>query len=198
MTSSLELQKRIQDPNWQLPHGVHWSDVYIRPFNNCHPDYVTVPIGNKPGGVKMCIRKRNADGSDPKHFSLQRNKEYFEKVNHSKSFIESDIVNGYHKYQSRLYSHDPKTSHEPIRTLSHGVCMRRPPYEEENIRRDLIKQEIRYNGTGINPMTTPSGKNDEGRKMYVEYSAQILKQAPKKFDVTRLEQPFPLYQQYHK
>jgi hypothetical protein len=65
MSSSYALSLRLQDIDKYKIKGATYGDVYIRPYGNCHPDFVSVPI-NSPSGPRVCIRKIVVD-TEPAH-----------------------------------------------------------------------------------------------------------------------------------
>lgn len=65
MSSSYAIrQKQLLHENEFKIKGTVYGDVYIRPWGECHPDFVKVPI-NKPSGPCVCIRKPEKKRAPP-------------------------------------------------------------------------------------------------------------------------------------
>jgi hypothetical protein len=57
MSSSYAIrQKQLKYENEFKIKGAVYGDIYIRPWGECHPDFVSTPI-NKPSGPRICVRK---------------------------------------------------------------------------------------------------------------------------------------------
>ncbi len=206
MTSSFILSKLNQNPrvwSYSLPNsplgGI--EDSYIRLQGNCHPDFITKPIGN-PNGVKLCVRKpeRSPDAScgpnarigDSLHANAERVKEKSQ---------------GYNRASPRLYD---VQSDFPIQEWNpQYYADRRMPWEQDLLRRDLPRWEMKYSGTGIKTLHTPNQLRDSGAH-YFEYgysytpnedfqtgmrtATRLNQSKPEyKYDVTRLHQPYPVW-----
>lgn len=166
MSSSFRLKMRKSEPEiWSFPP---WYDTYIRPFNDCHPDYYTVPIGG-PEGPKMCVRKRNDNGSDPKQaIGVKPN------------------VNGYHKYQPRMYEYEAQDPIQQFNPLP--LNERHIPNENYLNARGYFRRGTRYDGTGLSPVRTPAIADE---KFYeVGYDYQPDPPALGVYDVSRSHQPY--------
>jgi len=176
MTSSAGLQQRFRDRKIWANIGP-WYDTYVEPFNECLPDYYAVPIGG-PEGVKMCVRKRRPDGTDPKTADPRDVK----------------INNGYYKYSMRLYdlpaSPDglPHTNPYPIQASNpYPLEARRPVHQNYYYQRDYYRNGFNHDGTGILGTRTP------GVRKYYETGYDLLPTPPPKFDITRLQQPYDIW-----
>lgn len=66
MSSSYRLRKRLQEPSY---YGLgHWADHYVKAGQGeCSPNYDTIMIGDKPGGVKVCVKKKFDNGDEITH-----------------------------------------------------------------------------------------------------------------------------------
>jgi hypothetical protein len=65
MSSSYAIrQKQLNLEDKFKIKGAVYGDVYIRPWGECHPDFVSVPI-NKPSGPRVCIRKPETKKNPP-------------------------------------------------------------------------------------------------------------------------------------
>jgi len=158
-----------------------WADSYVTPggTHECHPDYFAIPIGN-PYGFMMCV-KRIGDGG--------------RRLDTPQAEIDPSEWNGYNKYMADLYRpwrknqiqmYDPYYYHD-----------RRTPHEAQLIQEDYLRLPMEYNSTGVKPIHTP-GKPPK-RTRFFEYGFSETP-PPYKFDVTREEQPYPVWkntQEYH-
>jgi len=204
MTSSFRLKKRFDAAEtWSFgssdaPLG-GWEDHYLRPWGDCHPDFMAIPISN-PDGTKVCVR-RNAYGTK-KNFETEQKKQEAQREN----FLDTNGgLNGYHKFSLNLY--DP-TAKKPTQLYNpYRYEDRVPPNEAYNIRNDLIRNEIKYEGTGCVGVTTPLGRESDGdlaapfpkqlnpekrKGFYLEYGYDIIKPPPR-YDVSRLHQPYEFW-----
>lgn len=201
MTSSFMLDSIYKKPGtwkYRLPNSPlgGMEDSYIKLQGNCHPDFATMPIGN-PEGVKMCIRKPGGCGDTTRighslHVEAEKLKEQSQ---------------GYNRASPRMY--DVK-SNTPIQEWNpQYYADRRTPWEQDLLRRDYQRWGMKYSGTGIKVLRTPSQLRDEG-KPYFEYGysytpvedrdtgmrvgAKVSDSVPEyKYDVTRLHQPYPIW-----
>lgn len=218
MTSSFilsQLERTTQKQNPVNP-GAPWSysmtgsplggieDSHIKLQGNCHPDFFTVPIG-RPDGVKMCVRKplvgKNSVGCSP----LSRIGDPL----HAKAQFLKNQDQGYNRGSVRMYD---TQANFPIQEWNpQYYADRRMPWEQDLLRRDYPRTmaELRYSGTGIETLRTPSELRDTGRPYYqYQYSFtpkedwqtgmrtatrpdQSLPEI--KYDVTRLHQPYPVW-----
>lgn len=182
MTSSFKLSKRFQEADtWSFGS---WDEHYIRPWGECHPDFVAIPIGH-PEGVKVCVRRRRDDGSTFEH-----------NPNIHKHPSE---WNGLHRNKFNLY--DPTVT-SPIQDYEpHHPADRRAPNEDLLVNNDHLHRDIRYNGTGLDALRTPETRCDGSVQKYDQYAFDHNPLAPPKYDVTRLHQPYLLWrsaQEYHR
>lgn len=180
MTSSLALKKRKEMcPIWNFEQPGDslggWESHYITPggTHECHPDYEATPIGN-PYGFMIC-RKRQLPQPKPE---LQYNNS------------DENNSNGYHKYQVNLYDPNIKTPVQPYNP--YYMKDRRTPYQADLIREDYLDRDFKYNGTGVKAIHTPPGTGDSGEKYY-EYGYSYIDRPPYKYDITRLQQPYPVW-----
>ena len=159
-----------------------WADHYVTPggTHECHPDYYAIPIGN-PYGFMMCV-KRLGDGG--KRLDVVQNP------------IDPSKWNGYNKFSADLYRPWRDTQIQMYNPYYYHD--RRTPHEAELIQKDYLRLPIEYNNTGVKPIHTP-GKPPE-RTRFSEYGYSYTPYPPYKFDVTREEQPYPVWkatQEYH-
>lgn len=160
------------------------EDYYITPghTHECHPNYTAIPIGNSYGFM-ICSKKTHPDGS-----SLDL------------PYKQPDLskYNGFHRFQADLYAPPfDKNGNEPLpRQISNpdGYYDRVIPNEKEFHRDDYIARGIKFNGTGINPVHTPSIKGCK----YDEYGFDYTPNPPYKYDVQRLNQPYVLWRNEQK
>jgi hypothetical protein len=70
MSGSYYLNKRLKEPlvnnvwiDGSGPLG-GWEDTYMinGAHRECHPDFLSIPIGSNPNGFVVCQRKKNAQG----------------------------------------------------------------------------------------------------------------------------------------
>lgn len=175
-TSSNKLRNRRQNAD-QLSFG-RWEDHYIRPYGECHPDYVAVPMG-RVDGPKICIKKKDPCTGHPVSHQGFEDRKY-------------PPEQKYHKFKADMYDmerEEPVQLHNPY---SYGD--RRMPNESFLIRNDYVKSEIKYDGHGLTPLLTP------GDVKFREYAYDYIQDPPPRYDVTRLHQPYPLWknaQEYH-
>lgn len=206
MTSSLALKKRKEMcPIWNFGYADSplggWEDHYITPggTHECHPNYKAIPIGN-PYGFMVCIKRRQPP--QPKAYiggnlpgENQNGSSHFEEnpqdgYSQGSSHLEENPQDGYHKYMVNLY--DPNIK-EPIQPYNpYYMKDRRTPYQADLIREDYLDRDFKYNGTGIQPIHVPPGNGDQGQK-YFEYGYSYIDKPPYKYDVSRLQQPYPVW-----
>ena len=216
MTSSFilsQLERTTEKGNRTNP-GAPWSyslpgsslggieDSHIKLQGNCHPDFFTVPIG-RPDGVKMCVRKPvpSSSGCGP----LARIGDPL----HAKAQFLKRQDQGYNRGSVRMYD---TQSNFPIQDWNpQSYADRRMPWEQDLLRRDYPRtmSEVRFSGTGIETLRTPTELRDSGRPYY-EYGYSFtpkedwqtgMRTATRpdqslpevKYDVTRLHQPYPVW-----
>ena len=159
MSSSYRLKRRKEDAEkWDF--GPYWSH-YVKPFNECYPGDMAIPIGNE-GGVKVCIRREYLERNKPKKDSLlERSKK-------------GETINGLYKSYN-LYQPDKEFQERPFNPWPEGGMDR-----ETLIANDYIKSPIRYNTTGFDNMGQISQQE-------FPYAWQVTDfPQPINFDVTRL------------
>ena len=189
MTSSLSIKKRLEQPQvWTFGDPETstlggWDDHYLTPghTHECHPDYKAVPIGN-PYGFMMCVKR----DTSPKK-SCNDTSEYTEKKE-----------NGYFRYSSDLYNTKAK---RPVQLYNPDFYNeRRTPNEGLLITDDYLHLPIKYNGSGVYPIHTPTDSTTPYPPGYFEYGYSRKLKPPYKYDIVRGIQAYPVYrnmQQYN-
>lgn len=184
MTSSLLLKKRRENPQWRIgnpdaPLGM-WDNNYVTSGSHpCVPGFMTIPIGN-PYGAKMCQRLPD------------------KKCPFDEDQINMNKYNGVNRYSADLYRPWRKTAIQEWNPIDYYD--RKPPNLEYLIQGDYISRPFRYNGTGVQVVHTPvtSPLNQGGNKVeadthYYEYGYSYTNSPPYKYDITRYEQPYPVW-----
>lgn len=197
MTSSLSLMKRQQmrdtwaAKNFSLPGATlgGMEDHYVTNIGltHCLPGFEAVPIGGNPYGMGIC--KRIYREEDIRKDEIKR------------LAATSRWWNGDSKYQADLY--DPSQLKQRTITDLYPYHSRTagaddfPGFNNEQyyILNDYLPRQIRYNGTGIQPVNTPFSSFPRGTDKYFEYGFSYTDIPPPKYDVTRLEQPYPVWRQ---
>lgn len=168
-----------------------WSDMYITDgaTTECHPDYQAIPIGD-PYGFMVCKKRKRPLGR-PNGLPGQATTGTGIEVNIPMTMGPDSDINGYHKFSADLY----RPNKLPIQLQDpYAYNDRIIPDEQYYHRNDYIAREIQYSGDGIKPVHTP------GPRRYFEYGYSYTDNPPPKYDVQRLEQPFPVWrdiQEYH-
>ena len=189
MTSSAQLAKRKKNKHiWalgdeSLPLG-GWEDHYIidGARRNCHPDYITIPIGHAYG-FAVCKKKRSQDPTKDLH-SAPRGVD--PRGNHVSRW------NGYHKGSTDMYS--PWNKYPRQITNPQHYTQRVPPNYHNNMLNDYTTRQFNYNGTGVyHTRTTRDGQMLPVSARQHEYGMSYLKTPPPKYDVRRGEQPYPIW-----
>jgi len=175
MTSSFRIKKRFEE-------GSKWSfgdisDHYLSTWGVCHPNYTAIPIGSMDSEIKMCVKRKNPDGT-----SIDQSKH-------------TEPENGFFRFSSDLYN----PTRERPRQISNpsDFYKRVPPHQFQLTRDDYMQTPIKYNATGIQKTRSP------GAQKYYQYTYDAMlspKYEPPKYDVTRLQQPYPIWksaQEYH-
>lgn len=181
MTSSLALSKRKEMGQlWMFgdqdnPLG-GWEDHYITPLHTheCHPNYKAIPIGNKYG-FGVCVKRKGIGGR------------YLDQVQFP---VDPSKYNGYHRYSVNLY--DPNETYPVQEWNPQYFSHRRMPLQSEHIRDDVSRLEMKYNGTGIEPVFTPGKVCGESRG-WQDYGYSYTQHSPAKYDITRLQQAYPVW-----
>jgi hypothetical protein len=170
------------------------EDRYVRISGNCHPDFISVPIGNA-NGTKLCVRKPQKCDKDG---TTEPERQSWKTIEDSQ---------GYNRGCVNLYDVHQKIPTQQINPYYYAD--RRTPYESDLLRRGLLYSPLTYNGTGIGATRIPTELEDTG-KPYFSYGysftpredpdtgmrvATSLKQTVPvpKYDVTRLHQPYPIW-----
>ena len=200
MTSSFILKKLRENPQlwtYSLPCSPlgGMEDRYLRISGECHPDFVTVPIG-KPTGTKLCVRRTEPDGQQIGSSLLKQSKQNIEDQQ------------GYHRGVLNLYD---ITRDVPTQDWNpQYYSSRRIPWEADLIRRDYLHLPIEFNGTGIKTVRIPHELRDADKR-YWSYGYSFTPQEdfvtgdriasnwsqnvpPVKYDVTQLIQPWETFQ----
>jgi len=166
-TSSSRIAHRKQE-------ALQWTfgpeeDHYIRPFNECHPDFMAIPIGH-PNGVKICVRRKDKLGHNPQNPPPCKGH-----------------PSGVFKFRPDLYDPDAPA---PIQLANPwGLDERRVPNEEYYLRNGYFRVPLNYDGIGAQYTRTPAPENAPGEK-YSEYAWDYVSIPPPKYDVTKLHQPY--------
>jgi hypothetical protein len=206
MTSSFVLKKLGENKSEFSPAYTSLStstlggieDRHLKLHGECHPDFVTVPIGN-PQGAKLCIRRTDQCGRNIGNTPLIA----------SEAVIENS--QGYHRGSVNLYN--PKQDLPTQKWNPQFYSSRRTPHEQDLIRSDTWRMPIKFSGTGIKTLRTPAQLRDSG-KPYMEYAYSFTpdedpetgmrtasswsQTKPEiKYDVTRLHQAYPVWKREH-
>lgn len=166
MSSSFRLKKRYglrkvdQDGNvslgWdfrQPDSTLGMEDHYVLSgTKSCHPDFLSVPIGSE-SGTRICQRRRRADGG---RIDEPQDQEFIRGV--------LPRARGYRRSTPALYD---VFREEPIQRINPSAYHnRRIPFEQDLLRKDLLRAPIRFNGTGIYTTRTPGSPNGDGWYQY--------------------------------
>ena len=186
MTSSWQLSQRKKQAHiWDIKNFADvndplggWEDHYIinGAMRECHPDFTAIPIGN-PYGFMVCARRRGPSG---KYYDVPQDP------------IDPSQFNGYNKYQSDLYR--PWLKEQIQMYDPYGYYDRETPNTVYLQNRDYIARDEIYNNNGIKPLLTP------GPRKYHEYGSAYIPNPPVKYDISRLHQIYPQWQnsqRYH-
>lgn len=215
MTSSWALSKRKERPDiWgvgNLTESVSensplggWEDHYVTPghTHECHPDFKAIPIGN-PYGFMMCVRKKASQLNECRGYARIGG-----------SVPDPQKLNGVVRFSNDLYDPrriQPRQDFNPTPIAQRqGLDPRRAaiPNLQYLIENDYIYRPFNYNGTGIGPAFATEGtpnpnipsppytRDGEGR--FPSYAYSALRNPPYKFDITRLEQPYPVWREEKK
>jgi hypothetical protein len=183
MTSSYLLKKRFENQDLyigdkSLPLG-GWEDHYITPggTHECHPDYIAHPVNGKYGFM-ICVRKK-VDAERYRHVSNE----------------EMNTLNDYYKYSVDMYT--PKNKEPRKLQDPYTVDQRRMPNESYLIANDYVRLPFKYNGTGVKLNNTPD-YTLKGNKKFSEFGFSYCNDIPYKYDVTRLQQPYPVWKKSKK
>lgn len=178
------------------------EDSYVKLQGNCHPDFITHPVG-RADGVKVCVRKplngENSAGCSP-----------IERIGdplHARAKWVKRESQGYNRGSPRMY--DVKEDFPVQEWNPQYYADRRSPWEQDLLTKDYQRWPLRYSGTGINTLRTPAQLRDTG-KPYYEYgysftpkedyntgsriATQPSQSLPEfKYDITRLHQPYTVW-----
>lgn len=190
MTSSWLLTQRKKIPAYQMHNFADvnnslggWEDMYIidGATRECRQGFTAVPIGN-PYGFMVCKRNIGPDGKS---------------IDDVRNPVDPSVYNGYNKYSADMY--DPSKEVATQRYDPWGYYDRVVPMEEYYHRNDYLARDIKFNGTGINPVHTPFSGVQPLVK-YSEYGYDWSGGPPLKWNVQRQEQGYPAWkniQEYH-
>ena len=212
MTSSFTIQNLMnQKQAWtyaatpNAPLG-GLEDRYIRLNGNCHPNFVSVPIGNVYG-AQMCVRKPDTNATSPACANTSEiGDTMFRK---SEEVIQNS--QGYHRGMTNLYDVKQRLPTQQINPQFYSD--RRTPYDADLVRRDYLHHQLNYNGTGIKTLRTPHQLEDAAAP-YWEYDFSFLPREdpqtgmrtatswsqtvpPPKWDITKLHQTYPVFKREH-
>jgi hypothetical protein len=205
MTSSFTLQQIDKTKGawtYSLPNSPlgGLEDAYLKVTGNCHPDFVTVPIGNRYG-TKMCVRKVDPgvalDGCGIARIGDRLREQGDQEIEKSQGYRRGSVnlYNPLQRFPTQDWNPDFYSS-------------RRIPWEGQLTRADYIHLPTYYNGTGIKMLRTPMELQDRNKK-YNEYAygftpnedpntgkrvATSFNQnvPPPKYDLTQAVQPYIL------
>lgn len=176
MTSSWSLAQRKKMGNvWNIKNfGESSLDHHIinGAHRECSPGYLNTPIGNQYG-FSVCSKIIRPDGKDL-NAPLPLNGEIAD-------------YNGYNKYRVDLYS-GPDVLPTQL-SNPYGFYDRKVPNESFLHQYDYLTREIKYNGIGVKPLRTPQ----TGFSPRLEYGFSFDNAPPYKYDIQRLEQPYPIF-----
>lgn len=136
------------------------EDRHIRISGNCHPDFVSVPIGNAHG-AQLCVRRADQCGSQIGDTLMKE----------GEAAIENS--QGYHRGSVNLYDVHQRLPTQQVNPAYYSD--RRMPYDADLLRRDLIRTPLAYSGTGIKSLRTPAELSDTGHP-YLEYALAFTPQ----------------------
>nr|QBK87007.1 MAG: uncharacterized protein LCMAC103_03510 [Marseillevirus LCMAC103] len=172
MSSSFRLKKR-REAGAAYEFGA-LEDHYIRPANECRPDFTAHPIGH-PDGVKVCVRtvRERPRGPPRPNPAVTQNR--------------------YYKFASRLYEPAAPLPAQLYNPDRYGD--RREPGQSYNLARDYLHPEIKFDGTGVFPTRTPRNKGlaPHGGPPFYEFGVSEIPGEPAPFNVARLHQLRPLW-----
>jgi len=156
MTSSFIIKKLDEHPNlwtYSLPGSTlgGMEDRYLRISGECHPDFISVPIGS-PTGTKMCVRRAESDGRPISSAMRDKTKQNIAQQQ------------GYHRGSVNLYD---TTANFPTQDWNpQYYSSRRTPWEADLLRRDYLHWPISFNGTGIKTVRIPQELRDRGGRYF--------------------------------
>ncbi len=198
MTSSFTITKlNEQKQNWvYASNGATLGgleDRHIRISGNCHPDFVSVPIGSAQG-AQLCVRRTDQCGAEIGTTLMNQT---------DRTIEESQ---GYNRACVNLYDVHQKLPTQQLNPYPYSS--RRMPYDADLFRRDYIHAPLNYSGTGIKALRTPAELGDTGHP-YLEYAMSFTPQEDPatgmrtatswnqnvpvpKYDVTQLHQRWPI------
>jgi len=176
MSSSFRIKKRFEEfeKNDSYDFG-NYADHYIKPFNDCHPDFVSHSIG-RPDGVKVCVRR--VGQLPPKQEQKPK-------------------TNGLTRFSPNLYYPGELPG---IDNNTYRFNARRIPNEDGLSLNDLYKMPIKYDGIGAKEVHIPRDpqRNNMGPgngMIYYQYYLDSSTYPPAKYDVTHLHQRYPLWRE---
>lgn len=169
------------------------EDRAVRINGRCHPDYVSVPIGNIYGS-QLCVKKPQSCLGYGAEIQGR------EKI---------DSQQGYHRGVLNLYDIEPKIPTQQVNPQYYSD--RRMPYDADLVLRDIVRRPLRYSGTGIQTLRTPHQLEDADHR-YWEYAysftptedpvtgariatSKSQTMPPPKWDLTKLHQAYPVWKE---
>lgn len=168
---------RKEQPGDPWDFGPYWTH-YVRPFGECWPGDVAVPIGGE-GGVKVCLKRQyvaTRQGIPEKYLppKSEQTEAFVQKDTLLENAKKGKTINGLYKSYN-LYYPSAEFQNRPFNPWPEGGMDRR-----EMISKDYIKVPIRYNTTGFDNMRQISGQE-------FAYGWEVVPNPPPvNFDVTRL------------
>lgn len=149
MSSSYHLAQRYNEANKWNKFSKVLGDTYIRPFGECHPDFIAHPIGpykNPKDAIKMCVRKPEVQKKPDINFPATREKtiEMYSTLN-----CENPGGDGASHIRVPEWSRRGTQGASRYITSSNG-CSRRSIQDQQNLLdRDYLRWEVAYNGIGV-------------------------------------------------
>ena len=177
------------------------EDTYFKLLGNCHPDFTEYPVGKREHAPKVCVR-RSDPGTPGKEIGTAAHKR-------AKRIIETQ--QGFRRGSVDMYDTSEKYPNQPWNPQNYHD--RRIPWESDLLKRDYLRWEINFSGTGINTYHIPAELDDAG-KPYYQYGYSFTPEEdkatgnriatspndtlpPAKWDVTRLHQPYTVWKREH-
>lgn len=142
MSSSYALSLKKKDEERLKIKGAVYGDIYIRPYGECHPDFVSIPI-NHPHGPRVCIRKTVADNQSPPIRSSS-DKAYTNLINTRDETMQK------YSYSKNLYSVTDQLSRDRTRNVKNAVDVyEKAPNQDYLVERKYFRWEKQQNPLGF-------------------------------------------------
>jgi len=122
MTSTSAIFKRKELDEKLRVKGAVLGDIYIRPYGECHPDFISTPI-NHPAGARICVRKAVVENQHPPV--------------RFKSSSETVVL----KNKKNLYSSTLPDDFSKDRTRGINIDYHTMPHQESLLKGDYLKWE---------------------------------------------------------